>query len=53
MAAIAAEDKAANLSLNIIRDLENSVENWSYKKLNETDKISSYIKEHLKNYDFS
>ena len=40
-------------SLNIIRDLENSVENWSYKKLNETDKISSYIKEHLKNYDFS
>jgi mitochondrial fission protein ELM1 len=40
-------------SLNIIRDLENSVENWSYKKLNETDKISSYIKEHFKNYDFS
>ena len=40
-------------SLNIIRDLENSVENWSYKKLNETDKISSYIKEYLKNYDFS
>ena len=40
-------------SLNIIRDLENSVENWSYKKLNETDKISSYIKERFKNYDFS
>ena len=40
-------------SLNIIRDLENSVENWSYKKLNETYKISSYIKEHFKNYDFS
>ena len=40
-------------SLNIIRDLENSVDEWSYKKLNETDKISSYIKEKLKNYDFS
>ena len=40
-------------SLNIIRDLENSAENWSYKKLNETYKISSYIKEHFKNYDFS
>jgi len=40
-------------SLNIIKDLENSVEDWSYEKLNETDKISSYIKEQLKNYDFS
>ena len=40
-------------SLNIIKDLENSVDKWSYEKLNETDKISSYIKEQLKNYDFS
>ena len=40
-------------SLNIIRDLDNSVENWNYKKLNETDKISSYIKEKIKNYEFS
>ena len=40
-------------SLNIIRDLENSVDQWSYKKLNETDKISGYIKDKLKNYDFS
>ena len=40
-------------SLNIIKDLENSVEKWNYKKLNETDRISSYIKEHFKNYDFS
>ena len=40
-------------SLNIIKDLENSVEEWNYEKLNETDKISSYIKEVLKNYDFS
>ena len=40
-------------SLHIIKDLENSIEHWNYKKLNETDKISSYIKEKLKNYDFS
>jgi len=40
-------------SLSIIRDLENSVDNWNYQKLNESDKISSYIKEQLKNYDFS
>ena len=40
-------------SLNITRDLENSLDNWNYEKLNETDKISRYIKEQLKNYDFS
>ena len=40
-------------SLNIIRDLENSLETWDYNKLNETDRISEYIKEKLKNYDFS
>ena len=40
-------------SLNIIKDLENSVEVWSYDKLNETDKISSYIKDKFNNYDFS
>ena len=40
-------------SLNIIKDLENSVDDWKYKKLNETNKISSYIKEKLKDYDFS
>ncbi len=40
-------------SLNIIKDLENSVEEWNYKKLNETDRISSYIKQQIKNYDFS
>ena len=27
-------------ALNIIRDLENSIDEWSYEKLNETDKIS-------------
>ncbi len=45
-------------SLNIIKDLvdlnqSNSVEKWNYEKLNETKKISRYIKEQLKNYDFS
>ena len=40
-------------SLNIIKDLDNSIDEWNYKKLNETDRISSYIKEQLKNYDFS
>ena len=40
-------------SLNITKNLENSVEEWNYKKLNETDRISSYIKDQLKNYDFS
>ncbi len=40
-------------SLNIIKDFENSIEAWSYEKLNETDKISRYIKKQLKNYDFS
>ena len=40
-------------SLNIIKDLENSVDNWNYEKLDETNRISSYIKEQLKNYDFS
>jgi len=40
-------------SLNIIKDLENSLEKWNYEKLNETDRISSYIKHQLKNYDFS
>ena len=40
-------------SLNIIKDLENSIETWDYNKLYETDRISGYIKEKLKNYDFS
>ncbi len=40
-------------SLNIIKDLENTVESWNYEKLNETNRISSYIKEKIKNYEFS
>ena len=38
--------------LDLLRH-EDTVEDWSYDKLNETDRISSYIKEQLKNYDFS
>ena len=40
-------------SLNIIKDLENSISQWSYDKLSETDRISRYIKEKIKHYDFS
>ena len=40
-------------SLGITRDLEQSIDEWTYEKLNETAKISSYIKDQLKNYDFS
>ena len=39
--------------LNIIRDLEDKVEQWKYEKLNETDRISGYIKSKIKNYDIS
>ena len=40
-------------SLNIIKDLENKIEEWEYERLYETDKISNYIKNKIKNYDFS
>jgi len=40
-------------SLNIIKELNNSVESWTYTKLNETNKIANKIKEKIKQYDFS
>jgi len=40
-------------SLNIIKELNNSVENWTYTKLNETNKIANQIKEKIKYHDFS
>ena len=40
-------------SLGIIKDLENSVEEWNYQKLDETDRISGYIKDKIKDHDFS
>jgi mitochondrial fission protein ELM1 len=40
-------------SLNIIKELNNSVENWTYTKLNETNKIAEQIKKKIKHHDFS
>ncbi len=40
-------------SLNIIKNLDTSVENWDYKKLDETNRISSYIKDKINKHDFS
>ena len=39
--------------LNIIKDLGDSLDEWTYEKLNETDRISGYIKNKYKEYDFS
>ena len=39
--------------LNITKDLSNNLEVWEYEKLNETDRISGYIKNKLKDYDIS
>ena len=40
-------------SLNIIKNLETSIESWDYKKLDETSRISSYIKDKINKHDFS
>ncbi|MDC0400949.1 mitochondrial fission ELM1 family protein [Candidatus Pelagibacter sp.] len=40
-------------SLNIIKELNNSVESWTYAKLDETNKIAEQIKEKIKQHDFS
>ena len=40
-------------SLNIIKELGSSVENWTYNRLNETNKIADQIKKKIKLYDFS
>ncbi|MDB9718393.1 mitochondrial fission ELM1 family protein [Candidatus Pelagibacter sp.] len=40
-------------SLNIIKELNNSVESWTYIKLNETNKIAQQISEKMKQHDFS
>jgi len=39
-------------SLNIIKPLNNSVENWTYIKLNETDRIAEQLKDKIKQHDF-
>ena len=40
-------------SLNITKNLDSFVETWEYKKLDETNRISGYIKDKIKDYDFS
>jgi len=40
-------------SLNIIKELNGSVENWTYTKLNETNKIANQIKKKIEQHDFS
>jgi len=40
-------------SLNIIKELNSSVENWTYTKLDETNKIANQIREKIKQHDFS
>ena len=40
-------------SLNIIKPLNNSVENWTYTKFNETKRIAEQLKEKIKLHDFS
>jgi len=40
-------------SLNIIKELNNSVDNWTYTKLNETNKIAEQIRKKIKQHDFS
>ena len=40
-------------SLNIIKELNNSVEDWTYSELNETNKVADKLKNKIKKYDFS
>ncbi len=40
-------------SLNIIKPLQNSVENWTYIKLNEANRIAEKLKYKIKQHDFS
>ena len=40
-------------SLNIIKSLGTSIEDWNYEKLDEIQRISSYIKDKIEKHDFS
>ena len=40
-------------SLRIIKKLDTMVESWNYQKLDEANKISTYLKSKFKEYDFS
>jgi uncharacterized protein len=39
-------------SLNIIKPLNNSIENWTYTKLDETNRIAELLKNKIKQHDF-
>ena len=39
--------------LNIIKKLDTSIEDWNYQKLDETQRISGYIKDKINKHDFS
>jgi len=39
--------------LNIIKNLDVSVEDWNYQKLDETQRVSRYIKDKIDKHDFS
>ena len=41
------------ISLNIIKELGTQVENWTYTKLDETNKIADQIREKIKLHGFS
>jgi len=40
-------------SLKIIKNLDTIIDSWSYQKLDEANKISTYLKSKLNEYDFS
>jgi mitochondrial fission protein ELM1 len=40
-------------SLNIIKPLDDTFENWTYKKLNETNRIARELKDKINRHDFS
>ena len=40
-------------SLKITKNLDRVIESWSYQKLDEANKISTYLKDKLNEYDFS
>ena len=40
-------------SLNIIKPLDSPIKNWTYIKLNETDRIAKQINDKIKQHDFS
>ena len=40
-------------SLKITKNLDTVVDSWSYQKLDEANKISTYLKSKLNKYDFS